>query len=115
MRTEPFELLRLFLAVMFAAVLFSGCAGRPGPGGDEGLSADPRSLTHIDETRRVKVGMHESEVIRILGPPVGREEGFYSGTRLWFKLYNPKYDTIPTNFLISTDRYGYVTFISNGG
>ena len=40
---------------------------------------------------------------------------FYSGKRLWFLLYNPKYETIPTNFLISTDRYGYVTFISNGG
>ena len=109
------KLLKLFLVALISVSLYSGCAGRPGPTGDEGLSADPRSLTHIDEARRLKVGMHESEVIKILGPPVSREEGFYSGSRLWFKLYNPKYDTIPTNFLVSIDRYGYVTFISNGG
>ena len=115
MRTESTQWLGFFLAVFFAALLFSGCAVRPGPAGDDGSYVDPRSLTHIDETRRLKVGMHESEVIRILGPPASREEGFYSGTRLWFRLYNPKYDTIPTNFLVSIDRYGYVTFISNGG
>jgi hypothetical protein len=34
---------------------------------------------------------------------------------MWFKLYNPKYETIPTNFLVSIDRNGYVTFISDGG
>jgi len=103
------------MTALLVVSLFAGCAGRPGPVEDEGFTADPRSLTHLDETRKLKVGMHESEVIRILGPPDSREEGFFSGTRLWFKLYNPQYATIPTNFLVSIDRYGYVTFISNGG
>lgn len=106
---------RILLAFLVAAMLAAGCSGKQRPVVDEGFPADPRSLTHIDETRRLKIGMHEREVVRILGPPASKEEGFYSGTRLWFRLYNPKYETIPTNFLVSIDRYGYVTFISNGG
>ncbi len=102
----------LMLVVMM--VLLAGCSAKA-PQPADSQYTDPRSLTHISETSRLKIGMHESEVIKILGPPVSTEEGFYSGKRLWFLLYNPKYETIPTNFLISTDRYGYVTFISNGG
>jgi outer membrane protein assembly factor BamE (lipoprotein component of BamABCDE complex) len=104
---------RLFVGLCVILVL-AGCSQKIQQVPDGG-GADPRSLTHIDETDKIKIGMHENEVVRILGPPASKESGFYSGYRLWYKLYNPKYDTIPTNFLISIDRYGYVTFISAGG
>lgn len=101
------------LILVVCILCLAGCAQRPSaiaPG-----QSPSEGLTHISETGKLKIGMHESEVIRILGPPSSRESGFHNGSRLWFKLYNPKYDTIPTNFLISTDSNGYVTFISDGG
>ena len=100
----------IFVVMM---ILLAGCSAKA-PQPVESQYADPRSLTHLSETSRLKIGMHESEVINILGPPESTEEGFYSGKRLWFKLYNPKHETIPTNFLVSVDRFGKVTFISNG-
>ena len=100
-------------AGLFMLILLAGCSAKapsaPGPS----PYTDPRSLTQISEAAKVKIGMHEREVVKILGPPENVEEGFYSGKRLWFRLYNPKYETIPTNFLVSIDRHGYVTFVSD--
>lgn len=103
------------LIVLFCLALSLAACSQKAPLPAVGNGADPRSLTHIAETGKIKIGMHENEVLQILGAPASRESGFYSGYRLWYRLYNPKYETIPTNFLISTDRYGYVTFISDGG
>lgn len=105
--------LGMILAVTFC---LAGCAKEPPPPsyGDTAVT-DSRSLPHISETNRLRLGMHESEVYQILGPPARRESGYNNGYRLWYELYDPRNASVPSNYLISTDRNGYVTFISSGG
>lgn len=105
---------RFVLAVLISIVV-AGCSSQPQTTSQVVQSLDSRSLTHIAETNKLRLGMHESEVFQILGPPSRRESGFRQGYRLWYELYDPRNGSVPSNYLISTDPNGYVTFISNGG
>lgn len=106
-----------FSVVLFALTLcVTGCAQQSSQlSSGEGQAIDSRSLAHISETNKLKLGMHESEVSRILGQPARRESGFNNGYRLWYELYDPRNGAMPSNYLVSTDKNGYVTFISSGG
>lgn len=105
------------LLIFFVFILgMTGCAQQPQQlSSGAGQAADSRSLTHISETNKLKIGMHESEVSKILGQPSRSESGFNGGYRLWFELYDPRNGSMPSNYLVSTDKNGYVTFISSGG
>lgn len=108
--------MRIFtLLAVLACLVVGGCSSSPPPSSDIVRPSDARSLTHIAETNKLRLGMHESEVFQILGPPSKRESGFSQGYRLWYELYDPRNGSVPSNYLISTDRNGYVTFISSGG
>ena len=107
--------MRGLLIFLLLAASLVGCA-RPVPPVPPPPAEAPKSLTHIAETNKLRIGMHESEVFEILGPPVRRESGFNNGYRLWFSLYDPRYGvTLPSSYLVSTDRNGYVTFLSSNG
>lgn len=109
--------MRIFVlgCVALACLVAAGCSSTPQPSHDTVQTPDSRSLTHITETNKLRLGMHESEVFQILGAPSRRESGFSQGYRLWYELYDPRNGSVPSNYLISTDRNGYVTFISSGG
>ncbi|NJC87276.1 MAG: outer membrane protein assembly factor BamE [Desulfuromonas sp.] len=108
--------MRFAVILFILALCMAGCARQAPQVPDEGEKAtDARSLTHISETNILKLGMHESEASQILGPPARRESGFKNGYRLWYELYDPRNGMMPSNYLVSTDNNGFVTFISSGG
>lgn len=108
--------MRLVMVLAVLALGMAGCAGQPHEvSHDNGPATEAKSLAHIAETNKLRLGMHESEVRQILGEPARRESGFNNGYRLWFELYDPRNGMLPSNYLVSTDKNGYVTFISSGG